>query len=147
MAWLKNIFITFCYVLAGSTICATIFITQFWPDKTQMLTILRQLIMLAILGSVGNLIFYSKRELSKKKMKVRNIIHYIYIYSVVLGCAFFFGWIVPGSVKQTIVMIIMICCVTLCVSYALKKKEDKTAELINEKLSNMNLIEEESQED
>jgi Ca2+/Na+ antiporter len=112
-----------------------------------MLSILLQLIILSILGSVGNLIFYSKHELSKRKMKVRTIIHYIYIYSQVLGCAYLFGWIVPGNVKQTIVMIIMICCVTLCVSYALKKKEDRTAELINEKLSTMNRSNEDNQED
>jgi hypothetical protein len=147
MAWLKNIIITFCYVLAGSTICATIFITQFWPKETQMITILIQLIGLSILGSAGNLIFYSKRELSKKKMKVRTIIHYIYVYLSVLSCAYLFGWIVPGNLKQTLVMLIMICCVNLSVSYALKKKEDKTAEIINRKLSKMNLIEKENQDD
>lgn len=147
MAWLKNIIVTFCYVLAGSTICAVIFITQFWPDQTQIIVTLIQLIGLSVIGSVGNLIFYSKRELSKEKMKVRTIIHYIYVYSTVLVCAFLFGWIVPGNLKQTIVMIIMICCVNLSVSYALKKKEDKTAEIINRKLSKLNMHEKEDQND
>ncbi len=146
MAWLRNIIITFSYVLTGSVICATVFIILFWPESKEMLTILQEVIVLSILGSVGNLIFYSKHEMSKQKMKIRTIIHYIYIYAAVLCCAHLFGWIVPGNIKQLIVMIIMISCVTLSVGYAVKKKEARTAELINRKLSRMNLRKNENEE-
>ena len=139
MGWFKNIIVTFCYVLAGSVFCALVFIINFWPENTDMIKILYQLIVLAVVGSVGNLIFYSRQELSKKKMKVRTIIHYIYIYVANIGCSYLFGWIVPGNVKQVFVMSIMICCVTLMVSYALKKRADRVAELMNEKLNRINL--------
>lgn len=147
MGWLKNIAVTFCYVLAGSVFCALVFIINFWPENTDMVKILWQLIILAVVGSVGNLIFYSRQELSKRKMKVRTIIHYIYIYAANIGMSYLFGWIVPGNMRQVAVMSIMICCVTLVISYALKKRADRIAELINERLSNMNLSETEGQEE
>ncbi|HHV09722.1 MAG TPA: DUF3021 domain-containing protein [Clostridiales bacterium] len=146
MAWLKNIIVTFSYVLAGSVICAMVFIALFWPESEEKLTILWEVVVLSIFGSVGNLIFYSRHEMSKKKMKVRTVIHYIYIYAAVLSCAHLFGWIVPGNIRQLIVMIIMISCVTLSVGYAVKKKEARTAELINRKLSRMNLRKDENEE-
>lgn len=147
MGWFKNIIVTFCYVLAGSVFCALVFIINFWPENTDMIKILWQLIVLAVVGSVGNLIFYSRQELSKRKMKIRTIIHYIYIYVANISCSYLFGWIVPGNVKHVVVMSIMICCVTLTINYALKKRADRVAELINERLSNMNLSETESQEE
>lgn len=134
---------TFFLVLSGCTISSTIFITIFVRDLEFNVVLLWEIIVMAAICTLGNLIYFSRSEISKKQMKVRMILHYFYINTVVLGCAFLFGWIAAGYFVQFLVILILIAAVYFGVMSVNFQKEEKAAENMNKVLRKLNLEEKE----
>lgn len=119
--------------------------TIFFPDSESTI-LFWQVIALSIISSLGNLIFCSRKELSRKQMLIRKIIHLLYVIIAVLGGACLCGWIDPGSVWQMVIMVIFILTVYGVVMYVNMKMEIKTAEALNQKLHKLNQEEENREE-
>jgi len=132
----------FIYVTAGNTIGAAVFLTLFRRDYLFSYEFLWQFIVIAAACAVGNLIFFSGKELSKKQMKIRCVIHYLYNSLAVVGGAFLFGWIAPGQTRYIIFMFIIFTVVFICIRTAMFKNEKKIAEDLNKKLRKYNKAEE-----
>lgn len=138
METLKKFLLTFVLVLAGCTISSTIFITIFIWEIEFKVILLWQIIGLAVICTLGNLFFYSKYEISKKKMKIRMIFHYLYINIAVLGYAFLFQWIDPSYLVQFLVMLVLIAAVYYGVMKVDFQREEKAAENMNMILRKLN---------
>ena len=82
---------TFFYVLSGSIICTAVFMTIFLPGVKFTVAVIWQIIAMSAISSCGTLLFYSRKEIGKKQMRARMIIHYSYINVVVLGSAVLCG--------------------------------------------------------
>jgi len=135
MEYVKVIMKTVIYVLCGIVICSAIFISFLYPSAELDVFFLWQMIMIAVLCSLGDILYFSKTELSKKQMKIRKSIHYLYCNLVVLGGAILFGWINAKVILQVIFMIILIAVVYIGVSITMFQKAEKVAENMNRKLS------------
>ena len=131
---LKNILMTFFFVLSGSILSAAVFITIFFPTASLSVLMLWEVIASSVLTSLGNLFYISKKEISKKQMKLRKILHYIYINFIVVGIALLCGWVEDSKILQIIVLLILISAVYFTVSVLMFKQEEKTAEYINKQL-------------
>jgi uncharacterized membrane protein YfcA len=145
MNWIKNILITFVLVFAGITISSALFITLFYPGVEISIVLLWEILIMSAVSSLGNLFFWSKYEISKNQMRIRQIIHYIYINVIVLAGAFLWKWITPGFLTQLIVMLVLIAAVYAGVMYFNLKKEKKVAEDLNQRLSQINTEEAEEE--
>ncbi|MBP1754935.1 MAG: hypothetical protein H6Q59_1333 [Firmicutes bacterium] len=134
MGIIKKIIKTFFFVLAGSILSTAIFITIFWPGLTFPIAVIWQVIVMAAITSVGTLLFYSKREISKRQMRLRIILHYAYINFVVLATAFVCGWLDFTNLVQVVSMIILVAAVYFSVNLVMFQSEKRIADNINQRL-------------
>jgi hypothetical protein len=130
----KKIIQTFFYVLSGSIISTAIFMTIFLRDLYFNVEVIWQVIVVSAITSIGTLIYHSKREISKKRMRLRLIIHYTYINIVVLGCAVMWQWVNINRVSQIVTMVLLIAGVYFSVTTAMFSNEKRIAENINQRL-------------
>ncbi len=135
---IKKSIVTFFLVIAGVTISAAVFVTIFFSEIELSILLLWQIILMAFVCTLGNFIYYSKYELSKRQMMIRIVIHYFYINLVVLGGAFLWEWITQGYIVQFVVMLLLIAVVYVGVTLVNFMKEEKTAEVLNKRLSKIN---------
>lgn len=134
MEYIKGIIKTFIYVLGGIVISAATFITIVIPEAQLNVYLLWQIISMAAVCSLGSFIYYSKREYSKKQMKIRIAAHYLYINLVVLGGAILWGWMDTGVIMEIIFLMILIAVVYIAVCLVMFQKEEKIAENLNQRL-------------
>lgn len=134
MQTIKNIIQTFCYVMAGATINTAIFITVFNRDLSLTVDILWQIIVLAAICSLGNLIYYYQRDLSKRQMKIRIVCHYIYINIVMIGGGFLCDWLSIDYLPEIAVMFVMVAAVYIIIMTVNFHQEEKIAENLNRQL-------------
>jgi predicted neutral ceramidase superfamily lipid hydrolase len=131
---MKKVIQTYFYVLSGSIISAAIFMTIFLQDAYFNVEVIWQVIIMAAATSMGILIFQSKREISKKQMILRQIIHYAYINVVVLSCAMLWRWVDIHQITQIIALILLVAGVYFSVTTAMFSNEKRIAESINQRL-------------
>ena len=134
MESVKKVIQTYFYVLSGSIISTAIFISIFLPDLYFNVEIIWQVIIVSAITSLGTLIYRSKREISKKQMRIRHIVHYTYINVVVLGAAVMWGWVNVNRLSQIITLILLIAAVYFSVTTAMFSNEKRIAESINQRL-------------
>jgi hypothetical protein len=139
---IKNMFKVFILSLSGTTIGSTIFITLFEKDATLNYLFLWQMIIIAVGCALGNVIFVAKRELTKGEIKIRFILHYVYISLIVIGGAHFFDWINIRNITDIGMMVVLIAIIYTSVTTAMFKNDSKEAEDLNKKLSKYNKREE-----
>lgn len=130
----KKIIQTFFYVLSGSIISTAVFMTIFLRDLYFNVEVIWQVILMAAITSLGTLIYRSKKEISKKRMRLRLIIHYTYINVVVLGCAVLWEWVNIHRISQIITMVLLVGGVYFSVTTAMFNNEKRIAENINQRL-------------
>ncbi len=130
----KKIIQTFFYVLSGSIISTAVFMTIFLRDLYFNVEIIWQVIIMAAITSLGTLIYHSKKEISKKQMRLRHIVHYTYINAVVLGCAVLWQWINIHRISQIITIIVLVGGVYFSVTTVMFNNEKRIAERINQRL-------------
>ena len=134
MTWLRKIIRTFFYVLSGSIISTAIFITIFWPGLMFPIAVVWQVIIMSAITSCGTLFFYSKKEISKKKMKLRMVLHYVYINIVALGAAFACAWINFTNLVQIGSMVLLVAAVYFSVNLAMFNSEKRVADHMNQRI-------------
>ena len=142
MSIIKSMLQVFIYVTAGNTIGASIFLAVFNRDYQFNYEFLWQLVGIAAVSALGDLIFYSRKELSKKQIKLRFLLHYIYINIIVVGGAFILKWIEPGETTDIIFLFGLVTVIHICITAVVIKKDKKTAEDLNKKLKTIHVEEE-----
>lgn len=134
MEVIKSMFRVFTYVTVGITISAAIFLTIFAPGSVVPYYLLWQILCMAAVSAIGNLIYLSKKELSKHQMIFRSICHYLYINLVVLGGASLWGWF-RVQAMQIIVMFSLLILVYAIITVITFRNEKCMAKNLNLRLS------------
>jgi hypothetical protein len=88
---LKNLLKIFFNIFTGSMLGTTIFLTVFAIKKVDT-SLLRQITLIAFVATLFTLIFYSKHELSRKSHLFRSALHFLLIFGLLVGSAYFFHW-------------------------------------------------------
>jgi amino acid transporter len=135
---LKKMVLTFFLTVVGIIFSTTVFLTIFYPEIHLYLGLLWQIIMMSFVCTLGNLIFYSKYEISKRQMMIRKTLHFLYINAIVIGGAFLWSWVTPGILTEFFTLLIMIELVYAVVMMINIWKEKKDAEAMNKRLSQLN---------
>lgn len=133
MKRLKNFFNVFTMVVTCVTFASAAFISAFFKGDTLDWNILWQILFVSFLCSIW-VIFYPEREISRKKTLILNVLHYILVNVVVLGCGLMYGWFSWDNFPQVLGMVIMIALIFLLVTVISWRRSLKEAEVMNERL-------------
>ncbi|GKX67163.1 DUF3021 domain-containing protein [Inconstantimicrobium mannanitabidum] len=137
----KEFVVLFCTINTGVMFATAIYISLFEKEASLHVSILWQMLLVTFLTSLSDLLYYSKKELSKKQAIIRTCIQFILVSTIVIVCAYLFDWIDPTKplyyIVSLIVLIIIVYILVKIISY---KKDMKMAEKLNEKIAEYNRI-------
>jgi len=94
------------------------------------------LLCLALLTSVARFIFYSKKELNKRQMLIRNIIHFCVIQAIVMSAATFMGWVLWQDPISVFLMIGLVTLVYIAERAIEGYRAKRLADRLTQKLRN-----------
>ena len=131
---IKDIVQTCAYVVFGVEIATAIFISIFYPGASLSVTLLWEILACSIICSLGNIIWWTDKQLSRMETLIRFFLHYMYINVVVFGSAFLFDWIDYDSIVMIISLFFMILIIFIVVFLALRYHDKKISDLMTRRL-------------
>lgn len=143
---IKKLLSNYVMIFTGIAFSSAIFIAIFNPEVNYMSILLLQMFIMTALSTLGNLIFFSTKEVSKKSMRIRTIIHYLYVNLIVYTMAFVFNWINFNSILQLVLMFVLILLVYVVVYIINYIKGKMEAKAMNLQLSRFHEEENETEE-
>lgn len=115
---IKEFVRTYAYVVLGVIISTATFITIFYPGISLSVALLWQILACSFVCTLGNILWWMTRRLSKTEVIIRIAIHYLYINVVVFGSAIVFNWIDYDNPVMIISMFVMVLVVFVVVFLA-----------------------------
>lgn len=131
---LRAMFFGFFIITTGATVSMFVFCLLFYPDTSFTLNDIRGILMVALASDSTFLVFYSRKELSKKQMRVRFVIHVPVVLAVMLYSAYSLNWGNMSSPKEVAVYILLVLGVYAAVFTITGYKDKKTADKLNDGL-------------
>jgi predicted neutral ceramidase superfamily lipid hydrolase len=131
---IKDMILDFFLIMAGILLCTAVFCTIFNDDIQYGIELLWQIVALAFFSTLPGLVFWSKKELSKKQILIRQVIHLCLLLTTLIFFAYDWEWLSPQSIIQPIIFIVMIALVYTMVNYFTYIRDKKTAKELNERL-------------
>lgn len=121
---LKAMLRSFCVITTGIVASMFMFCLIFYPDATFSLADIGKVILMGLISDSLFIIFYSPKELDKKQMLIRNIIHLLALLFTLIYFANLWNWIELSNFKEVMVLAILIMSVYIIV-YAINTYKDK----------------------
>lgn len=131
---IKGIIQTCAYVVFGVEIAVAVFISIFYPGASLSVVLLWEILVCSIVCALGNLLWWTARQLSKVETMIRIFLHYLYINVVVFGSALMFDWIDYDRLVMVVSMFFMILIIFIVVFSAIQCHDKKISELMNRSL-------------
>lgn len=129
--FLRKMLRDFFVITAGCFLATIVYCTIFYQDVTFDLNALWLTVVLGFVTTLPHFIFFSRKELGKKQMLTRQIIHACVLLGILLTFAYTLGWIERGSIVQPTVFIVLVGMVYLAVSVLSFHHDKKVAEQLN----------------
>lgn len=131
---LKRIVMNCFLIIGGSTVCATVFCAVFSPDFSFAVKDLCSILLIGFLCSLTFFVTWSRRELTKKSLIIREILQCVLVYVVIFSISYYNSWIDRGSVAQPVMMFLLVAAYYAAVCAFNFRAEHKTAAELNKKL-------------
>ena len=132
---IRAIFQMYLQIVALVILAAAIYITVFWGYDCEVDgDILWQIMGVSALCSLCTPILMSQKELSKRTMLFREMIHFLMINVIVLFSGFCFEWFYVSDWKMIVGMELTIVAVYVGVCTIAYRMSQRTAEEMNQKL-------------
>lgn len=131
---IKEFFRTYAYVVLGVVISTATFITIFYPGISLSVALLWQILACSFVCTLGNILWWMTRGLSKTEVFIRIAVHYLYINVVVFGSALLFDWIDYDNPVMIISMFVMVLVVFIAVFFSIWYYSKRISEMMNQGL-------------
>lgn len=136
---IKSILNTFSFIATGILISSAIYIKLFWPTAQLTVDILWQILSVALLCSLGNILYFDNHnELDEKGLKKRfvilTIIHYLYNNCIVISLGLIYKWFYINRIDMVMAIVFMIFITYIIIWFINFLRDKELAEQINEKL-------------
>ncbi len=132
----QQIMRAFCLISTCITIGLAAFLTVFSVETIPSAALWQVPLVSFIIALTGGLIYYSRRELSKKAYLVRNVLHFVLIGAMLFLSANLFNWFKYANFRVVIIFTVLVVLIYVIVSviiyYYVKNYQ---AKLMNEKLN------------
>lgn len=106
----------------------------FTPDAFFPVSHFGRILLCALLSDFPYIIFYSPKELSKRQMFIRHVIHGIVLLAVLLIMASIWNWIDFGNPFEMAIYLLVIAAIYVVVYASSYFADKKTADKLNEGL-------------
>ena len=127
-------------ITTGVVISMYFFCLLFAPDASFSLSDIGRILLMSVAGDLPFVVFYSKKELSKRKLLVRQAIHIPILLTVLLCFAFRWEWVSIHNAKQIAVFVVLVLVVYAAVDLAVSLKDKKLTEKLNSRLKERNQL-------
>jgi hypothetical protein len=134
MEQFQKLLAVFTRITTLSMLGTAIFISIFWKGVSLSVDILWQILSVSLLCSLSYLLWFKDAK-TKKQILFRNILTYLYVNVVVMGCGYVFGWYLWEQLPMVLGMLLLILSITLAVSFIPYHKDKELAEKMTEKLA------------
>lgn len=128
---IKEFFRTYAYVVLGVVISTSTFITIFYPSISLSVSLLWEMQACSFVCTLGNILWWTTRRLSKREIIIRMAVHYLFINAVVFGSAILFDWIDFDNLIMIFSMFVMILVVFVAVFLSIWYYSKKISEMMN----------------
>ena len=128
---IKEFVRTYAYVVLGVVISTATFITFFYPGISLSVALLWQILACSFVCTLGNILWWMTRGLSKTEVFIRIAVHYLYINVVVFGSALLFDWIDYDNPVMIISMFVMVLVVFIAVFFSIWYYSKRISEMMN----------------
>lgn len=135
MRLIREIMMLFSKILTGSVLSSAVYLEVLYKGVSMNTSkLLWQLIIESAICSLCILFMYSKKELGKYEIILRNAIIYVYVNVVVVGCAILFDWFKERDYRSIILLLIEIAVVYIAIEFLVYYRYKKIANDLNERL-------------
>ncbi len=131
---LKVMLRSFCMIATGVVVSMYVFCLIFYPNVSFELDDIGRILLMAIAGDLPYLLFYSRKELSKKQMHLRQLVHLFVLLALLLYFARLWDWITLTSAKEVVVFLSLVLGVYAVVCLATAYRDKKLADKLNRSL-------------
>lgn len=131
---LKLMLRSFFVITTGIVVSMYVFCLIFNPEAAFSLEDIGRILLMAIASDIPFIIFYSQKELNRKKMSIRFVIHFLVLLAILLYFAHLWDWVHLKSLKEIVVFILLIIGVYAIVLTATTYQDQKLADKLNESL-------------
>lgn len=130
----KKMINSFFMITTGIVISMYVFCLIFNPDVRFTLADIGRIILMAAVSDLALIIFFCRRELNKKQMLMRYIIHFIVLSAILLYFSFLWDWVNPRDTKEIAVFLISILLVYVVIFLFNRYRDRKLSDKLNDKL-------------
>lgn len=130
----KKMINSFFMITTGIVISMYVFCLIFNPDVRLTLADIGRIILMAAVSDLALIIFFCRRELDKKQMLMRYIIHFIVLAAILLYFAFLWDWVNPRDTKEIAVFLISILLVYVVIFLSNRYRDRKLSDKLNDRL-------------
>lgn len=131
---LKNMLRSFFVITTGIIASMYIFCMVFYPAVNFTLNDIGRILIMALASSLLFFIFYSRKELGKKHMLIRQAIYLPVLLGVILFFAWRWDWVNVKNPKECAILILLIIGVFVAVLAANTYQDKKLADKLNDRL-------------
>ncbi len=131
---LKTMLRSFFIITTGITVSTYVFCLLFYPDAVFTLNDIARILLMALASDMAHVIFLSRRELSKKQMLLRKIIHLLVLSAMLLYFAFLWDWVKLNKAGEVVVFLFFVWTVYVVVYLMTSYRDKKLTERINSRL-------------
>lgn len=130
----KNMLRSFFIISTGAVASMYVFCLIFFPDVTFTLGDIGRVLLMALASDLPYILFYSRKELGKRQMLVRKVIHFAALLAILLTFAHLWDWINLNNPGQVIVFILLVIGVYAIVIGLIAYQDKKLADKLNDVL-------------
>lgn len=131
---IKKIMNDFFIITTGILIAFIAYICLYQPELSLHAVDLITIVFSGLITSMLSIVFYSNKELSKKQMIIRQVIHFILLEVLIVGSAFRQKDIDKGDYEKAVSIFLVVFIIYLAVRIRSWLFDKKDADKINEKL-------------
>jgi len=118
-----------CIVIAVFSFCRV-----FYPEAHLSTEDLSRILLLAAAADLPLVIFYSRRELTRKELHIRKIIHFALIAGINLTLAYFWGWVNIARGKEVAGLLLCVAIIYALITIISDCRDRKVTDKLNDKL-------------
>ena len=130
---LQGMIRSFFVIFSCAVLAIYLFVMLFLKEGIHVNDITGALV-LTILANLAYFILYSKKELSKKQIFLRNIIHFVVVATIIMLGANFLGWLSPRNPGKSIFFVCVFIFIYTLVTVIEFRQLKKLANQLNQKL-------------
>ena len=118
-----------CIVMAVFSFCRV-----FYPEAHFSTEDLSRILLMAAAGDLPLVVFYARRELTRKEQCIRTIIHFALVVGVNLTLAYLWGWVNMARGAEVAGLILWVTVIYVAITLITDYRDRKITDKLNDKL-------------